>query len=101
MNKEEVKSRNWYGNYSTAMTMMYHLAEKLSSDVCTVMEAHITSDDDVATAFLQYFHDEIERCYVEDRFYGNQENDEECEDLSEPNELTKMLDKAYFLLRNP
>lgn len=97
---EEIGSYTEDGDYSTAITKMYHLAGKLSSDVCTVMDAHIISDDDVAIAFLQHFHEEIERTYVEDRFYGTQEDGEECEDFSEPNELTKMLDKAYFLLRN-
>lgn len=97
---EEIGSYTEDDDYSTAITKMYHLAEKLSSDVSTVIEAHITSDDDVAIAFLQHFHEKIERTYVEDRFYRNQEDDEGCEDFSEPNELTKILDKAYFLLRN-
>lgn len=96
---EEIGSYTEDGDYSTAIAMMYHLAKKLSTDVCTVMKAHITSDD-VAIALLQYFHEEIERTYVEDRFYGNQEDEEEeCADISEPNELTKMLDKAYFMLK--
>lgn len=95
---EEIGKFTEIGDYSTAITMMYHLAKKLSTDVCTVMKVHITSDD-VAIALLQHFHEEIERTYVEDRFYENQEEDEECADISEPNELTKMLDKAYFMLK--
>lgn len=43
---------------------------------------------------------EIERSYVQDRLYANQNDDYECEDISEPSELEDMLDEAYFLLKN-
>lgn len=97
---EEIGSYTEDGDYSTAITMMCRLAENLSPDVCAVMEAHITPDDDAAAAFLQHFHEEIERAYLGDGFHGNQKDDE-CEEGSRaPNELAKMLDKAYSILRN-
>lgn len=95
---EEIGRYTETGNFVLAINGMCRLAEKLDEDVRTVMKAYIIPNDNMTVAFLRYFHEELEKIYVEARFYEGQQETEPCEDFSELNGLTEILDKAYFLL---
>lgn len=94
------------GNYGDAMESMYNLAEKMDRNLSTILEAYIMQDEVVMVPFLDYFFNQITLNYQQNRIYEEHSEDADCEcncdccDCScKGNELTEMLDKAYFMLK--
>ena len=92
--------------YVSAMESMYNLAEKMDRNLSTILEAYIMQDEVVMVPFLDYFFNQITLNYQQNRIYEEHSEDADCEcncdccDCScKGNELTEMLDKAYFMLK--
>lgn len=99
-------------DYGKAMESMYNLAEKLDRSLSTILEAYIMHDEAVMMPFLYYFFNNITLSYQTNRLFGKSDDALDCkcncngdcnggcEGCScKENELTEMLDKAYFMLK--
>ena len=92
--------------YVSAMESMYNLAEKMDRNLSTILETYIMHDEIVMVPFLDYFFNQITLNYQANRIFEDHNEAADCEcncdccDCScKGNELTAMLDKAYFMLK--
>ena len=92
--------------YVPAMESMYNLAEKMDQNLSTILEAYIMHDEVVMAPFLDYFFNQITLSYQTNRLFEKHDEEDEvecncdcCDCDCRGNELTAMLDKAYFMLK--
>lgn len=92
--------------YVSAMESMYNLAEIMDPNLSTILDAYIMHDEAVIVPFLDYFFNQITLSYQTNRIFETHDEEDErecacdcCDCGCRGNELTAMLDKAYFMLK--
>jgi len=90
-------------DYEEATRKLVKLAEDLDEDIFDVIKLYILPDDRITMDFTEYFYLEVVPFYTLEPLVitkNYDEPDEDTAEFSETNEMTKMLDKAYFMLKN-